>query len=1436
MKKTIFLFFAAILCAMTANAYNQSAVDLYFDNSEAKWNSCYVYIGHSTWTSVYPLTRVSGTQYLWKLAKADFNGGGAWNGATGWVLCYEKWWDSKDESIDKYTWHGAKNVTKKRTSAWSASYIYKTNGTVSVTSNGNTINAYNTTTVSNNNYTVTINTVEGGTLTVKDYDNAAVATGASKIYLTVLKFSATPASGYVLDAVEINDGTNTTTIAAADLASTTHTLKSNVTINPVWRATTSTVTVTTSATNGSVTGGGVVEEGTSVTLTATPDAGYKFANWTVGGAEVSTANPYTFTAEEDVTVVANFEELPKATIYFVNNAGWSKIQAYAWGDNGTNASWAGVDITANKLADKIGEYDVYSYTVIQGSYKNVIFNDGSAQTKDYVWTDGNYYWHNEAVNFAGGTKAQAEEKFSVPVEYDYVYLINTNDWAKAHIYTWESEVAGWPGAAMTKEAEQIAGKDVYSYKVVKGTTFGGMLFNCGGDECKTGNLTWQAGKYYAPSKDTWYADAAAAEAGLAAPVVYTYTIVGSSAPLFGVAWATEKAENDMTLVEGTKYELVKTDVSLTVGEIQYKVAVNHAWTESYPADNAILNIAEAGKYTITFTFDSNTKAVNATAELTEAAVVLPTVGVKGAWDGWAATTTLTGDNTSAAAIVNITTADVYEFGLDVDGNFQASGATIDKANNSTVVTTNAGNMKLTANILGEYTFTWTYETNTLTVTYPAGEEVEIAKKYYIAGTEELTGFNWQVDGLQLTKDGDLYKHTFSALAAGTFEFKVTNGTWTDPWGFGNLSAAYEEVSEGTDGEGNPNGNIKFTTEEAKNITVIFDATAGKITIDGLTEKVPVEKHYYLIGTFNEWTLADANYELALVDGLYKKEVTLAKDAEFKVNQGDWDASWGKDNLGGKTYAELDYTDDGNIKMKEEKTFTVIFNLTENLITFEGLTVVEDFYTIVGATAITGVNWDPANEDNKMTKDGEAYTLTKIGLKLVAGDYEYKVAKNGAWGDGQYPAEGQGNKTLNIADNGEYTIVYTYTVGTSLEAVATKTGEYTPAQAVYTVAGDAALCGTNWQADDTANDMTANGDGTYTWTKTDVTITGTVGFKVVKNHDFGNGAYPNDNWNIVPENYEGNAIYTVTITFTESSKEIAVALTKTGEATPPVIIYVLMGVNGDWDNGIALTQNPGNEDEYVLENQVIIKATDAVKVVTLTDGTATAWCGNVDTWSNATYTGGGDDNIVLEDGIYTFYFKKTANNIYINQTGYARNVTNQYGTICLPYASASTTGAIFYRVAGKEEGKVYLESVDAPEAGVPYIFEATAGTITVTYQGEAVAEAGTANGLVGTFTEITVPNGDYILYNNAFCTNEPAGTLNKIKENRAYLDMDAVTGGAPQQLPGRRYIGMKVQGEGTTTGFENITTTDKAVKVIENGQLIIIRDGVKYNAQGIKFQL
>ena len=153
--------------------------------------------------------------------------------------------------------------------------------------------------------------------------------------------------------------------------------------------------------------------------------------------------------------------------------------------------------------------------------------------------------------------------------------------------------------------------------------------------------------------------------------------------------------------------------------------------------------------------------------------------------------------------------------------------------------------------------------------------------------------------------------------------------------------------------------------------------------------------------------------------------------------------------------------------------------------------------------------------------------------------------------------------------------------------------------------------------------------------------------------------------------------------------------------------------------------------------------------------------------------------------------------------------------------------------GTENSKpaVYLASVNTLKAGVPYIFEKTANTIKVVYSSEKDTPQN-ANGLIGNFTnEYVVPANNYILYNNAFIPAD--GTTNKVNAYRAYLDLSAVEGGKPNQMPGRRYIGMDVQGENVETGVEDLFTTDAPVKVIENGQLIIIRDGVKYNVQGQK---
>ena len=242
--------------------------------------------------------------------------------------------------------------------------------------------------------------------------------------------------------------------------------------------------------------------------------------------------PYYLAAQEGTTPEP---EPTTETVYFVNAANWTTVNVYAWTAD-PNASWPGV--AATKEAEQIAGYDVYSYTVEAGTYANVIFNNGSGQqTADLVWTAGKYY-----VKDGWYTKEEAEAKLAKPVEYEYVYFVDNQGWGKANIYTWIPEVGTWPGVAMTKEAEQLAGYDVYSYKAEKGTSFGGVIFN-NGSGVQTGDLKWTAGKYYV--KDAWYTkeEAEAKLAGPVTPAVITYVLMGVAGDWTTGIAMTQNADN-----------------------------------------------------------------------------------------------------------------------------------------------------------------------------------------------------------------------------------------------------------------------------------------------------------------------------------------------------------------------------------------------------------------------------------------------------------------------------------------------------------------------------------------------------------------------------------------------------------------------------------------------------------------------------------------------------------------------------------------------------------------------------------------------------------------------------------------------------------------------------------------------------------------------------
>ena len=223
---------------------------------------------------------------------------------------------------------------------------------------------------------------------------------------------------------------------------------------------------------------------------------------------------------------------------------------------------------------------------------------------------------------------------------------------------------------------------------------------------------------------------------------------------------------------------------------------------------------------------------------------------------------------------------------------------------------------------------------------------------------------------------------------------------------------------------------------------------------------------------------------------------------------------------------------------------------------------------------------------------------------------------------------------------------------------------------------------------------------------------------------------------------------------------------------------------------------------------------------------------------------GDDltiTLVVDNKVYIF-------SIDLNLQ-YTRTVTNgNFGTICLPYGSNNYSGAEFYEISYlqlKDDGVtpmgIWLDEVIELEAGKPYIFKATSNQLVVNYEGDEVLSPieGKA-GLTGTFdgiTDETVLQGNYMIADNRFWL---CGAGCWLDANRAYIDKNTLHNNTTPvaAIPGRRRVMMGAAGENTTTGVDNLTedgvvSTNQATKMVVNGQLIIIRDGVKYNVQGVR---
>ncbi len=270
----------------------------------------------------------------------------------------------------------------------------------------------------------------------------------------------------------------------------------------------------------------------------------------------------------------------------------------------------------------------------------------------------------------------------------------------------------------------------------------------------------------------------------------TYTVAGTEA-LFGSNWSTEDTNNDMASTDGVTYTLTKTDVALKGGgKYEYKVLKNRSWDTSYPAENALVEITENGKYTVTITFNAETTECSSQATKTgEADFGESTWSVAGAdvifGTNWDPANTDNDMTSTDGTNFTLTKTDVV---LEVDVSYAFKVV----ADHSWDEAYPADNYTFTVEATGKYTIVISFNKDTKEVSHTAvktGEAVIEKKIWTIAGDEALMGSNWgntdTNNDMTDMEDGtfQLVKSNVAMVAKKEYAFKVlANHSWSENYG------------------------------------------------------------------------------------------------------------------------------------------------------------------------------------------------------------------------------------------------------------------------------------------------------------------------------------------------------------------------------------------------------------------------------------------------------------------------------------------------------------------------------------------------------------------------------------------------------------------------------------------------------------------------------
>ena len=363
------------------------------------------------------------------------------------------------------------------------------------------------------------------------------------------------------------------------------------------------------------------------------------------------------------------------------------------------------------------------------------------------------------------------------------------------------------------------------------------------------------------------------------------------------------------------------------------------------------------------------------------------------------------------------------------------------------------------------------------------EYVYVEPVFYVCGT--MNSWTLKADGYQMVKGDDgVYSLTLT-LDAGSYQFKVNDGTWDQAWG--------------KDGG---QTNIEFVLTEESNVVITMGADKKPAVTSSAMGEVEVFD-YYLVGTMNEWSVSSESGMSKNEDGTYSITMDLvAGTYEYKANNGTWDVCF-------PAVGEADAT----VIVATDCAVTFTLDPVAGTITATGdgigVPPVTDITAVNVKGTIPGLDWDAESVAGAMTLVDGIYTITipAVPASAVGADaYAFKVLVNNSW-DTAYP---ESDWTFYLTDACDVVITFNpATNAVTLDAefltydVPGEGGEdpVDPpvTEDVFNVKGDVA--GLDWDLTSGTGLMTKNEDGSYSLTIAGVAAATKYSIKVVKNNSW-----------------------------------------------------------------------------------------------------------------------------------------------------------------------------------------------------------------------------------------------------------------------------------------------------------------------------------------------